>query len=101
MPADYYSDEEASTAAPPAGPADEARDPADNPGSTAILPKEFFGGSPPEPGSTITLKVLRVHDTQVEVEQADEAEEESAEGEEAPPPAPAPESDPEMAGMME
>lgn len=86
MPADYYID--APETAPPPKPAPDEAAESRGAGKTAVLPKEFFGGAPPEPGTIFSLKVLRVHDTQVEVEDAGAEEEENPE--EELPPAPGP-----------
>lgn len=94
---DLYSDTpanpEAAAAeeAPQPEPEAEAQPEAEG-GKTAVLPTEFFGGGV-KPGDTCTVRVVRVHDNQVEVEY--ETESSGGEMEEAP----MPKGD--MASMME
>lgn len=98
MNADYYDDAETTATAPPEEAAEapeteqpeeegqEEQDQEETPGRRATLPKEFFGPEPPQPGDTCELKVLGVHDQEVEVEYREkETDEEEAEPEESEP----------------
>lgn len=54
----------------------------DEDGTTATLPKALFGDDIPEPGETITLKVARIHEDEIEVSRVRaEPEEEATESE--------------------
>lgn len=79
----------------------------DEPGEnhTAVLPKSILAGKDFKPGEEVVLKIVAIHDNDVEVEYAPEkgSEETKAEPEEEVAPTP-PESgggDQEMASMME
>jgi len=98
---DLYSDTpETAVAAETESEADDSEDTAegdDSEGSTALLPLNFFGRDV-KPGDTCEVKVVRVHDNQVEVnyqKKSDAAETEEAEE------APATVPEAEMASMME
>lgn len=71
---------------------------------TAVLPKSILMGKDFKPGEEVVLKIVRIHDDQVEVAYAPEkGKEGEGEGEMAEAPAPGPEAgggDQEMAGMM-
>lgn len=83
-----YTDEPAGGAAPP-----DAGEASDSP--SAVISKEAFGGHECKPGDTYTVKVLAVHDDDVEVQVVGTGTEE-----EAPPEAP-PMGGEGMAPMME
>ncbi len=68
MPDNYYSDDEATT---------ESQAAAEG-GDTALLPRSFLGGST-QPGDTITLRVSRIMDDQIEVMKESYKEEEAPE----------------------
>ena len=90
---DLYSD-----SAPAEAPVEEAEEnPAERDGSTAVLPKDFFQGKELTPGTVCSVKIERVHDSQVEVSYVPHEAEEAAE---APPAAAPPGADQEMAGLM-
>lgn len=81
----------------PEGMAAGAKEPAEGEsGETALLPKSILGGKEFKPGEEVVLKVVNVHDDQVEVAYA------TGESKEESPPAAAPAAAPdEMASMME
>lgn len=92
---DYYSD-----AAPQAAPPEEAaegQEPHQEEGEhTALLPKSILAGKDFKPGEEIVLKIVRLHDDQVEVAYASGEEKEPQGQAEAMPP----QGDSEMASMM-
>ena len=88
---DLYSD-----SAPAEAPVEEAETESEG-GSTAVLPKDFFQGKELTPGTVCSVKIERVHDSQVEVSYVPHEAEEEAE---APPAAAPPGAAQEMTGMM-
>ena len=94
--ADDMYDDAADSAVAPSGPEPVADDESvEGEGATALLPKSFFPDEP-EPGKVCTIRTVRVHDDQVEVEYVPEGEEEAAEEAPVAPPAAAGPSEPMM-----
>ena len=86
----YYDDATDSAVAPTETPPDSSpEDATEEEGATALLPKSFFPEEP-QPGGSYSVKVVRVHDDQVECTLEPEAKEEQAEA--APAPTAAPDS---------
>jgi hypothetical protein len=71
MPQNYYEDGEM-----PKSP-DSATAPEDTESKTALIPKEICPGK--KPGDTITMRVVRVHDDQYEVEEESSSDEVASE----------------------
>lgn len=104
MPEDYYSDgPEAGggdVQAPPEhqgegeGQADESEHENE---PTALLPKSILAGKEFKPGDEVVLRILAIHDDEVEVAYSYEDKDEG--GDKAPAPEAAPQD--EMAGMMD
>lgn len=89
---DYFSDGPAESGGPPKEKSE---------GQTAILPKSILAGKEFKPGEEVVLKIVAIHDNDVEVEYShDEEKEEESPAEppmEGAPPAPGG----DMASMME
>lgn len=85
MAQDYYSDDGAETME--SVPEGSGKEPQGDE-STALLPISFFPDDP-QPGKKCSVRVVRVHDDQVEVEYDHDEETESEPGPEDYPPAPA------------
>lgn len=75
MPNDYY-DDGPETPQKPEAPPPEEQDAGDE--KTALLPKSVTGGKTFEPGEEIVLKVVAVHDDELEVSYATEKGESKA-----------------------
>lgn len=100
-PDNYYDDSPGSAASGDSSPmAEKPQDGEDDDGKTSILPKSFFHKEV-KPGDTCDVRVVAVHDDDVEVECGGEGEEKpDDDGGGEPPEAPAP-SEGSMASMME
>lgn len=56
----------------PEAPEEGNEEPHDESGETALLPKSILAGKEFRPGEEVVLKIVRVHDDEVEVEYASE-----------------------------
>lgn len=70
----YDSESDATQSKPPADMGDMEG------GPTGLLPKDFFVGKEPTPGSICSVQIVKVYDDQVEVKYISHDQEEGAEG---------------------
>lgn len=91
MPENYYDDGAAES------PESQQPGPSNNQ-KTALVPKDFLPADAQEPDSTFTVRIVRLHDQEAEVEVVGSEPAEEEQGEMS---APSPEAGMGMGGMME
>lgn len=94
MPENYYDDGAAES------PESQQPGPSNNQ-KTALVPKDFLPADAQEPDSTFTVRVVRLHDTEAEVEVTEQGYGGPPEEEQGEMSGPPPEAGMGMGGMME